>query len=1043
MRAIIRKALLVSAAAVPPALLPIGGPAYAQTATRSYSIPAQDLGDALRQFGTQSGRDVVFDPAIAAGKTSKAVQGAMSDEAALRQLTSGSGLRYKTTSSGFAVTSGNAVAGGPNAGNNNPDPSSGEDVAQSDKGIAEILVVGKKTQNVDIRRTENDAQPYTIFSKERITNSGAQNVEQFLLTQLSSNAMNRPFANLGISAGGGGVDLHGLGPDETLILVDGRRRPSYAEGGTYSQSSLNGIPLTAIERIEVLANSASGIYGSNAMGGVINIILKRDYRGIDLHLEYGNTLKGDAHTTRLDISGSLSFNKATTHLTFAASKSEYGQLLNSERDFSDRAARLLRRTNPSAFFLNARGFVCSTTDFFPSLNSCNGPGLVLDDGTSLGSNITTVPRGYLGPASDGGAALAANAGLIDFSYSPTALWQPSSARSASVNLSQDLGAAVKVYVDTSREETRVSSLQAQTGTIIIRGDSPYNPFQQDIAVNVPLPTALLRSSSKLAVTTISSGAIVKLPRNWSVNLEHHWTQSRAKSSAMSASALFVSPSAQAALESAALRDALAIPIPDAQRFLNLSGGATTPNRFSSSALSARLGGPVVKLPAGIATLTIALESREEKAKSVLYSSTSTFSDTGLEFSSYNWVPSSGRKIKSIYGETRVPIFGETNAKWFVSLLDITVAGRYDSYSSKFAGAFIPVESPDSQFPTPKLTRTDFHSANYTLALRYAPTKDVMFRGSHSTGFVPPQLSQTQVSFDQSLPALNLNLLDPERGNTLLSGGPTGLIRFIGGGNPNLKPETSVAWSYGVVLTPRFIPGLRISADATDIRKRNAVIGTPSFQDLINNEDLFPGRITRGPNLPSDPVDWAGPIIGLDVTALNAFRTHVRAIDFKGDYQVQTKSAGIWQFYAGSTWSLLFRRQTVIGQPALNSIALSDGPLKWRGNLGLDWRSGNLGAGFNTQFYGRSSVCSTFDSAEACSRLKANQDSSFIPRQSYTDAYVRYHFGENSRFLKGAELSLGIQNLFNAEPPIVASSFGVSGLGDPRLRRFTIALAKRF
>jgi hypothetical protein len=131
MNPIIKRALLASVVFVPAVASPIGGAAYAQTASRTYSIPAQDLGDALRQFGNQSGRDIAFDPALTNGKTSKGVQGAHSAEAALKAVLDGTGLGYKSTSSGFALfrsaPQGNALAGAPNAGSENVASSNGDD----------------------------------------------------------------------------------------------------------------------------------------------------------------------------------------------------------------------------------------------------------------------------------------------------------------------------------------------------------------------------------------------------------------------------------------------------------------------------------------------------------------------------------------------------------------------------------------------------------------------------------------------------------------------------------------------------------------------------------------------------------------------------------------------------------------------------------------------------------------------------------------------------------------------------------------------------
>src|SRR5690606_25200474 len=138
--------------------------------------------------------------------------------------------------------------------------------------------------NLDIERTIDDHQPYYIFDSRTIEQSGAGSVEQFLKQRLTMNAVGQTNAMMAgsdvnsVLGNSSTINLRGLGTDKTLILVNGRRRPGVTWNIEY-QPDLNGIPLSAIDRMEVLPSSASGIYGGSAIGGVVNVILKRDYTG--------------------------------------------------------------------------------------------------------------------------------------------------------------------------------------------------------------------------------------------------------------------------------------------------------------------------------------------------------------------------------------------------------------------------------------------------------------------------------------------------------------------------------------------------------------------------------------------------------------------------------------------------------------------------------------------------------------------------------------------------------------------------------------------
>ncbi len=170
-------------------------------------------------------------------------------------------------------------------------------------------MTGARLLNTDIRRSQDDPQPYVIFERAVIEQSGAVDINDFLKTRLTMSATGGTSAQTTNVAGAvSGVNLRGLGENQTLILIDGRRAAKTSSGFSPGQPDLNGIPLAAIERIEVLPTTASAIYGGAATGGVVNVVLRRDYSGLgsqrDLRQQLRQRLLQPAHRRRAAVSTS-------------------------------------------------------------------------------------------------------------------------------------------------------------------------------------------------------------------------------------------------------------------------------------------------------------------------------------------------------------------------------------------------------------------------------------------------------------------------------------------------------------------------------------------------------------------------------------------------------------------------------------------------------------------------------------------------------------------------------------------------------------------
>ena len=154
--------------------------------------------------------------------------------------------------------------------------------------------------NMDIPRGINDVQAYYVIGRDEIENSGKVDLDDVLRDSLTQNTLSETNAQVDPSAltlqmgASSSVNLRGLGSSQTLILINGQRIANFANRGATFQPDINGIPLAGIERVEVLPGSASALYGGTAVGGVVNVILKRNYQGGQVSTSYQNTFDSDA-----------------------------------------------------------------------------------------------------------------------------------------------------------------------------------------------------------------------------------------------------------------------------------------------------------------------------------------------------------------------------------------------------------------------------------------------------------------------------------------------------------------------------------------------------------------------------------------------------------------------------------------------------------------------------------------------------------------------------------------------------------------------------
>ena len=309
--------------------------APAPTVGIEYHIEAGALADVLTAFARQSGLQILFDAQLVAGRRSDGIDAHASARQALDALLAGSGLAAEPVNANTYVLKVRRPA---TAKPERVAPHIAESAAPTPTPLLPVQVTGSH-----IRRTEwETASPVTVITREQIERSGLRTLIDVLRTQPGIEVAMRPevmasspAANYayGGAAGASTVGMRGLGARATLVLVDGRRIAPYGltVGGAGQVVDLNAVPVGLVERIEILRDGASAIYGADAIGGVINVILRRTFEGAQTTFDFGVSGRGDAH--RRGASATLGGGDGPLRMFMHADWSERDPVIGAQRSW--------------------------------------------------------------------------------------------------------------------------------------------------------------------------------------------------------------------------------------------------------------------------------------------------------------------------------------------------------------------------------------------------------------------------------------------------------------------------------------------------------------------------------------------------------------------------------------------------------------------------------------------------------------------------------------------------------------------------------------
>jgi len=984
---------------------------WATEAKRNFDVSEGDAATALKQLAKQAGQQVVFPAKDVKGVTTPAIRGEYSLKEALDLALAKTGLeaKFDTTTGTFAVSR-TALPNVQRAAQTATSDRPSQNSAPSGPVVAmdSLEVTGSRLRGL---LTGATAQPVVTMTATEIERTGAQSIGDLLryIPQVSSLSVGQQINNAAMAvivssgqiinsarspnmsgaAGRVSASLHGTAADGTLLLVDGRRVPKNNQSNGGDGYDLSGIPLAAVERVEVLLDGASAVYGADAQGGVINVILKKNYRGTELRVGYDNTFDKDAGT----LTGSLThgFSEGKLHGLVTLNWEESNAMALRDRDFTasyDRRAFGGIDLRRNTLFSGAGTVSRSGSVPLPGLTKT---AVAIPTGTS-GTGLTTADYAASGPIPD----LLNLAQYQDYSSSYKR-------RGLVASLSYEHARWLELYSDVrwaeNRNFTAIEPIQAVG--ITIPAGYPSNPF--GIPVSLSKVFFNLQPEREAIDTTESFvvGARGFLSGNWHYDAYVSRVTAHTLSNAASGTAITqqrLAAAIAAGRQPNLFYDSTTRANPNAAGVIESLTDITDDEEKSKTlTYSAQADGPVFKLPAGNIVSAVGVERREESVEFPRRLATDTFSA----------LPAS-REVTGLFAEFNVPVFAPEQHVPFVNQLNFSGAFRWEDYS------------------------TGATAKNPRGGVAWRPVSWLQLRGSYGEGFKVPTLKQTNSPVSTSSNIVGFPFpADPLRGGELIQ-----TVLVTSGGNPNLKPERSQNTTAGLVLEIPLIKGLSVSFDYFD-NKFNDKVGSISFTDRMA---LFPGTITRGPKRPTDPASWSGPVTAVNTSPVNVASSRVTGYD----YGVRYSNRAPWGEVTGSLNATKYTRNesfAVTGGTIGASITTALLPTMISGSAFV--QNGPWGTGLLATYRAGSKplITTLFVVTDTPSAVRWDWQGNYdFEKAGWFKARRDTWFGWA---LRDTKLSVTIFNILNTRPPFDYNYLPDNTVVDSRLRRYALSLRRQF
>jgi iron complex outermembrane receptor protein len=972
--------------------------AQAQAAPGRIDLPAGELTTALNTLAKQSGTQLVYRADQLKGRRTTGVQGATSTDQALDRLLQGSGFQAKRDASGAvlivqadATTPRRAPA--PRPAPQEAPPGGG---AQAEEPVTQLETLQVTGSRIPRAQIEGPA-PITVVTAEQIQAAGFTSVPEVLrsLSQNSGSVQGQQNTTSAQSTPGAqAADLRGLGPNHTLVLINGRRIADFPLplNGRSNFTDIGNIPLGMIDRIEVLTGSASAVYGSDAMAGVINFILKKSTDGTIIDYRYGNTEHGGGESHRLTLT--TGFERDNFSGIVGLELLDKRPLWGFERENQDSTldAPTSRRRLPR---LTAQLY-----DWDDDVNIAPADGCRAMSGLNDGTTVLAEDR-FGEPYCGSERAIAYRTiqnerkgftayGSFEYRFSDTLSWFADvqlgrqEVRLLTGTNGNDVVSDVmgwEFHDPNSTDNNDKIFYNAATGHYEI-WSRQFTPEEIGGLGNRMNETV----QKTFAITTGLQGAFGD---NWNWEAAYNHSQYKAdvgmpRIRAAAANRLFLGP--QQGYDA----DGYAIFSPDPTRlftpltpaeFASIAAMSTFRPKADNDNLSFTVDTPALfSMPAGDVGFAGAVEYGTQSYAI----NPDPLALTADAYYGPRYGDGSGDRDRwSVAGELRLPL---------LSSLQASLAGRYDRYEYG--------NKNPSKF-------------TYSAGLEWRPLDTLLVRGSYGTGFRAPDMHYLFAGDDyyRTLSTDYYQCRTDEPGFTdgeCYDDGTWDINTFdVYTGNIDLDVETSKSFSAGFVWSP--FANFDLAVDYYKIRVSNQVQTQSREQLRIDEANCRLGTTDSGATVDvNSPTcvdalarvirDADGDITSVRFAPINIANEETTGVDLTANYRLQTDNAGEFRFTGAYTWTDTHVRQQYPGDPEEDMLDVSFSATtlpRNKGNLGISWDYGKVGLSFFGNYLGQ----------------VANYDN-----DAWTGSTWRFNGGARFDITDHLRLSLSVTNLMDKMPP---------------------------
>lgn len=771
-------------------------------------------------------------------------------------------------------------------------PASGND-AEDTTVLERFEVTGSRVTRI----AAEGPNPVRVFSRADLNLGGYNNIGDVLRTlpYTSGSSLTPAGSGTSFTPGASTANLRGLGNNNVLVLLNGRRAaPLSTPGfnGLQTVFDFNTIPSAAIESIEILKDAGSAIYGSDAVSGVINVKLLKNYDGVSTEIGFGNTLETDSFEK--SFTGVVGTHSAKASVLVTVDWKERNKIKDRDTSFSSNA-NLTSRGGP-----DLRSYASyPALVYVPSLEDYYTPAAPIVRPTRADFQIADLSHGNYNfqEATDLLPETRAYGFYTrgEYKFTPT----------------------ITGFVEVAfrRSEARIEAAPApvfnfaengdgpETGFLNIPANNPNNPFGENLEAEwyARLSNAGNRINDVSSDTPrFLAGLQGTFAESWHWEGAALYTTNESKN--LNGGTVFDNLY-QKALNGVVIDGETLYANPfgpeDPRLTRTYVGTDANSSSFELRTYDFSIGGDIFELPAGAVGFATGGEYRTEQLESIRTINNETGNVVGGGEGSGTF---GDRRVYAFYAELGIPL---------VQGLEAQIAGRFEHYS-------------------------DFGSTTKPkLALSYRPSKTLLLRASFGQSFLAPNLSYLYTSQVTSFSGAPLR--DPKRPQD-----SPRQIQTVGGGNRNLQPEETDTYYAGIQWEPKGrLGGLSISLDYLKFSQKS-LIAQLGDEFILDNEDTLPGAVVRNPPAAGEEF---GVISFINDAYRNIDRQMYQAFDLETQYDFKETSVGNFRLIANAThvFDFVYNNEQDAGtynQP------------KWRSAVTLQWEKGDWAAALQVTHIGR-------------------------------------------------------------------------------------------